>query len=175
MGVVADAAGQIGKRLAGHLPEHVRETLALQGFALTKVPMLLYCAPRVVELDAHTCAVRIPLSWRTRNHYGSMYFGALVVGADVAGGLAATYHIRQSGRDVGLLFKTLHADFLKRPEGDVVFRCDDGEALRRAVNDSIARGERINTPVHVTATVPDRTGTEPVARFVLTLSLKLTP
>jgi acyl-coenzyme A thioesterase PaaI-like protein len=174
MGVVVDAAAQLGKRLAAHLPGHLRETLALQTFALTKVPMLLYCAPRVLALDAHTCAVRIPLTWRTRNHYGSMYFGALAVGADVAGGLAATYHIRASGRDVGLLFKSFEADFLKRPEGDVVFRCDAGESLRKAVNDAIARGERVNTPVRVLATVPDR-GDILVAEFVLTLSMKLAP
>jgi hypothetical protein len=33
-------------------------------------------------------------------------------------------------------------------------------------------GERENMPVHITATVPSKLGEEPIAKFVLTLSLK---
>ena len=36
-------------------------------------------------MDARALRIRIPLGWRTRNHLGSMYFGALATGADLVG------------------------------------------------------------------------------------------
>ena len=47
--------------------------------------MIFYAAPRIIQLDEDGCAVKIPLGFRTKNHLGSMYFGALCVGADCAG------------------------------------------------------------------------------------------
>ncbi len=38
-------------------------------------------------MSAKALRIRIPLGWRTRNHLGSMYFGALATGADLVGGL----------------------------------------------------------------------------------------
>jgi len=101
-----------------------------------------------------------------------MYFGVLAVGADLAGGLAAMEHIRKSDVNVALIFKDMQAEFLKRAEGDTVFTCVDGDAIQQLVQSSIDSGERMEMPVHIIATVPDRFQDDPVARFRLTLSLK---
>lgn len=152
--------------------DSIRNTLYLRAFGLTKVPMILFCSPSVVELTDSRCVVRIPLGVRTRNHLKSLYFGALAVGADCAGGLMAMRQIRMEKAKVSLLFKDFKAEFLKRPEGDTIFTCEDGQAIRSLVRRAIDSGERQNLPVHVIATVPSKLGDEPVARFELTLSLK---
>lgn len=148
-----------------------RETMALRAFGLAKIPLLLFCSPSVVEATDQACAVKIPLNWRTRNHLGSMYFGALSVGADCAGGLLALLEIRRRKAPVNLIFKDFKAEFLKRPTGDVVFRCTQGEQIRQWVDEALATGERVNGTVNLLATVP-KLGDEPVAKFDLTLSLK---
>lgn len=155
------------------LPAGVRDTVSVRAFGLTQVPMILYCLPVVEQLDAQGCAVRIPLNWRTRNHFRSMYFGALAVGADVAGGFAAMYHIRRSGKEVGLIFKDFHAEFLKRPEADAVFRTEDGPAMATLVQEAITTGARVNGTVRITVTTPSLSGPTPVAQCALTISLKL--
>jgi len=73
---------------------------------------------------------------------------------------------------VKLSFKDLKADFLKRADGNVVFRSRDGARIRRAVEQAAATGERVTVPVEVVATVPRKYGDEPVARFTLGLSMK---
>ena len=151
--------------------EATRATWSLRGFGLTKVPLLLYCLPSVQVLNSQQCVIKIPLNWRTRNHYKSMYFGALAVGADCAAGLMAMHHIDASGANVQLLFKDLHADFLRRPEGDVHFVCNDGPAVQKLVAQAIKTGERVNQKVRVSAIVPSQ-GSDPAATFDLTLSLK---
>jgi len=147
------------------------ETALVRLFAL-RVPMLLFVGPRVLELDDEGCAVGIPLGWRSRNHVGSMYFGALCAGADVAGALNALRFARDLCPGVVPLFKDLKVEFLKRADGDVVFRCRDGRRIREAVQQAGATGERVTLPVEVVATVPRKYGDEPVARFTLGLSLK---
>jgi acyl-coenzyme A thioesterase PaaI-like protein len=147
-------------------------TAFLRGFGLTKIPLLWFLRPRLIELNDERTVIEIPLSWRSKNHLGAMYFGALVVGADLAGGLMAMRCIMASKARVALVFKDLRAEFLRRAEGDVRFTCEAGQKSALAVAKAIETGERINELVEVVATVPRRNALEPVARFALTLSLK---
>lgn len=149
-----------------------KETWNLRLFGLWKIPLLWFVRPSVIRITEQGCVIRIPLTRRTRNHLGSMYFGVLCVGADIAGGLVAMNLIQQGGNRVSLIFKEFRAEFLKRPEGDVHFTCNDGPAIAALVTRATESGERENLPVIVTATVPSKPGDEPVARFELLLSLK---
>lgn len=148
-----------------------KDTAWVRLWSLLRVPALWYVRPSVVELTNEKAVVRIPFRRRTRNHLGSMYFGVLCMGADCAGGLIAMKRIRESGENVSLIFKDFNAEFLKRAEGRVHFTCSQGEAIGELVEAALASGKRQNMLVNVVATVPT-INDEPVARFVLTLSLK---
>ena len=80
--------------------------------------------------------------------------------------------IRESKRNVILIFKDLKANFLKRAEGDVQYICNESKKIAQAVDKTLQTGERVNIPVPVIATVPEKFGDEPVAEFSITLSLK---
>ena len=144
-------------------------------FGLTKVPMIWYVRPRVISLSEELVEICIPLRWRTRNHLGAMYFGALAVGADVAGGLLAVKLIKDSGENISFVFKDMKGEFLKRAEGDVHFVSTTGDRARRLVERAIQTGERVDDTVDIIAKVPSKLGDEPVAKFTLTLSLKKSP
>src|ERR1035437_6053594 len=92
-----------------------KETFGMRLFGWLKIPLLASVHPTVVELSETRCVVRIPLRRWTRNHLGSMYFGALAIGADCAGGLLAMDQIKRSGGQVSMVFKSFQAAFLKRP------------------------------------------------------------
>ena len=152
--------------------EKFRATLSVRAFGFFKIPLIFYVSPFIEEFNNERCVVRIPLNRRTRNHLKSMYFGVLATGADCAGGLMAMRLIEKSGQKVSLVFKDFKAEFLKRAEGDVLFSCEDGTAIRNLVDQAVISDDRVNLTVHVTATVPSLLGTEPVALFELTLSIK---
>jgi len=154
------------------LSKELKATWFIRSFGISKVPLILYCRPTVVKLTEETTVIKIPFKHRNKNHLKSMYFGALAVGADVAGGVLAMYLIRKSGRNISLVFKDFKADFLKRPEGDTHFTCNDGLAVKNLIDETTKTGERINMPLKITATVPEISDNEPVAEFILTLSLK---
>jgi acyl-coenzyme A thioesterase PaaI-like protein len=150
----------------------IRETLALRIWAFAKIRLISYVRPRVVDLTDERCEIVVPLSWRTRNHLRSMYFGALCTGADAAAALIGLRASQKAGSRIAVVFKDMQADFLKRAEADVHFVVDQGREIRALIEKADVSGERENLPVHVVATVPKLLGSEPVARFTLTLSVK---
>ncbi len=150
---------------------NTRYTIFLRGFAFIKIPMLFFARPSVVELSEIRAVIKIALRRRTRNHLGSMYFGALCAGADCAAGLHAMKLIRKQPARISLIFKDLKAEFLKRAEGDVYFYCNQGLEIANLVTTAAQSGERVQMPIHIEATVPDLED-DPVAKFTLTLSLK---
>jgi acyl-coenzyme A thioesterase PaaI-like protein len=153
--------------------QNLKATLSLRAFGLTQIPMILFLSPRVVHVDDRRIEVCIPLTYRSRNHLKSMYFGALAVGADCASGLLAMRLIDpRKDKQISLVFKDFSAQFLKRPEGDVHFSCEMGPEIRALVEQAATTGQRCHLPLKVTATVPKVSGQDPVATFVLTLSLK---
>lgn len=153
--------------------ELLKQTLQVRTLGWWKIPLIAAVRPRVVAMDDAHCVICVPLRRRTRNHLGSLYFGALAIGADVAGGLLAVRLIRERRAKVSLAFKSFRADFLKRPEADVYFVCEEGARIRALVDLALADGERHTEPIPLRAEVrPEGGPPETVAEFVLELSLK---
>jgi len=154
------------------ISQKFKMTMFIRFFGLTKVPMILYCKPTVLHIDSDSVTVKIPLLRRTKNHVGSMYLGALSVGADITSAMLALDIIKSSKKKIIPIFKDFHADFLKRAEGDVHFKCNDGIKIKELISKVISTGNRHSMPINVTAYVPEKNGDNPVANFILTLSLK---
>ena len=152
----------------------LKDTFLLRAFALTKIPALFFTGPSVISLSDEECTVSLPFQRRNKNHLGSMYFGVLCMGADIAGGLIADRLLRKVKNGKGsLIFKDFEAKFLKRAEGDTLFKCKDGAKIAEAVTRASESLERVEVPITVIATVPKKFGEELVAEFKLTLSLKV--
>lgn len=142
-------------------------------FGHFKVAMIAYVRPRLIKLTDSDIIIRLPLNRRTRNHLHSMYFGALSVGADLAGGLHGFYHADLAKCKVSLVFKSFQAQFLVRPESDVYFVSTMGETVKAMIEESKNSGQRINKPISIKAYTNYATKPEVVADFILELSVKV--
>jgi acyl-coenzyme A thioesterase PaaI-like protein len=153
--------------------ERFKMTLGIRLMGMLKIPLLGSVRPSVAEWEDDRCVIRVPLRRFTRNHVNSMYFGAMAIGADCAGGIMAVELIRRQKAKVSLIFKSFHAEFLRRPESDVFFICEEGARIRNLVDQALASDQRVTGMIALTAAVRDpEGGYEPVARFQLELSLK---
>lgn len=141
-------------------------------FGLRYIPLIGFCRPKIIELDEKRTVVRIRHNRRTKNHLGSIYFGALAIGADLSGAFLVFHKARQRGLSIHFAFKDVKGEFLKRPEGDVYFTSNDGALIDQIIDKSLATGERINQAVSIDVTCPSLNGDEVMARFELTLSIK---
>lgn len=152
--------------------QQVKETFKVRAFGFTQVPLIWWVTPRVVTVGIERTEIVIPLNRRTKNHLKSMYFGALAIGADVAGGLLCINLLRDKGLKASFAFKDMEAKFLKRADGDVHFVSESGLAVQELINRVASSPDRQETVVEIKALVPKKYGTEPVATFRLTLSVK---
>ncbi|WP_434361470.1 DUF4442 domain-containing protein [Parasalinivibrio latis] len=152
--------------------KHANRMLNLFGFF--KVPLIWLCRPKILHLDQEKVVVRIPLKRVTKNHLNSMYFGALAIGADVAGGFMAMDKAESRGVKISLAFKAVKAEFLHRPESDVYFTCTDGKLIDDMLDETLYTGERVSKPVRIICTCPSLHNEKPMAEFDLTLSVKAT-
>jgi len=153
-------------------PEPQTATLILRLFGWFRVPLLALTSPSVLELDDEHSVIKIPLNYRTRNHYGAMYFGALNIGAEAGVGLLAYRAIQSSGKRIDFIFKDFKANYLKRAEGDVHFICEEGLKIAELVQAAASSPERQNGTFRCYAIVPSKNPNEKVAEFEITLSLK---
>ncbi|WED42567.1 PaaI family thioesterase [Legionella cardiaca] len=150
-----------------------RFKLFLWSFGHFKVPLIGHLRPKLIKLDAQEIVVKLPLSRRSKNHLNSMYFGALAVGADLAGGMHSFYHAEQANLKVSVAFKSFQAQFLRRPETDVYFICAQGELVKAMIEESKATGQRVNKPIEIKAVIHYSDNPEEVANFILELSVKV--
>ena len=154
------------------LSQKLKTNLFINYFGLTKVPLIFYCRPKVVDISSESVTLKIPLLRRNKNHVGSMYIGVLAVGADLSSAILALNLIKKSKTKIIPIFKDLKADFLKRAEGDVHFVCSEGKKIDSMIKEVINKKTRVNKLINVVAYVPDKLGDDPVAKFSLTLSIK---
>lgn len=145
-----------------------RRLIWLLGFF--KIRLLFFVRPQLVKLTDEEVEVIVKLRKRTKNHLNSMYFGALAVGADLAGGIHALYYCDKQGLQPHFSFKSMDAQFLKRVDSDAHFICKSGREIEQVVQLAFETKERQNFPVPIS--VLNNEGEE-VARFTMEMSIKL--
>ncbi len=148
----------------------VKQNLKLLLFCITKVPLIFFCFPRLILLTSSSCHIKIPLNYFTKNHVSSMYFGALLIGVDLCVGLLALDLIQQSKYKIGIIFKDVKAEFLKRAENSVRFECESGAQIQSMIESAISSKERVTESIEVVAY--DIKTNECVVKYSIGLSIK---
>lgn len=150
----------------------VVDTLKLWAFAALKVPLILSTRPVVECFDDDKMILKIKLRRKTRNHLNSMYLGVLTIGAELAAGAFAFLLADKRNQKMSIVFKSMQADFLKRVEGDALFVCDQTDLIKESMEKTRQTGERVNCKVPVRVLLASQPEGEPVATFLMELSIK---
>lgn len=141
-------------------------------YGLFKIPLILFVSPRVVEASEKRFVVKIPLSYRTKNHLNSMYFGAMGIGAELSIAAAAVSAISESKQKIDFIFKDFSGQYLKRGDGDVHFICDEVESVKALIEEAKTNPNRLERKLKGYAIVPKTSETDPVMTYELTLSVR---
>ena len=143
----------------------------VKALSFFKVPLLFATSPKVLELSERETAVYLPLKRKNKNHLGSMYFGALAMGAELSVALMAIKETGESKHKVSFIFKDFKANFLKRGSQGVYFTCEESKGVKALVKKAEQSDERVEQEFKGYAYM-DKTTKEPILTYSLTLSLK---
>jgi Domain of unknown function (DUF4442) len=114
---------------------------------LGRLPLAAAAGVRVVSLDDTGAVVRLPGGWRTRNPFGSTYFAAQSMAAEMSTGAPLLALAAGAPEPLTVLVVGLEARFVKKLVGVGSFTCADGAAMRSAVERVAAGGEAERLPV----------------------------
>ncbi len=138
-------------------------------FLLTKLPAAYFSGVRVVEANETKSVVSVPYKKFTTNPFKSTYFACLSMAAEMSTGLLAMAHTFESKPAVSMLIVKTEGHFFKKATGLTSFTCEDGKAIKFAIEETKLSGEGTT----VTATSIGRDSNEQViAEFTFTWSFK---
>ena len=139
-------------------------------FMLSKLPSAFFCGVRVVDADENKCLVKVPYKWLSQNPFKSTYFACLSMAAEMSTGLLGLMHVHKRQPAVSMLVVKIEGNFTKKATGITVFTCEDGNAIKRTIEDAVISNEgRI-----ITARSYGRNADgEIVADFAVTWSFKV--
>ena len=103
---------------------------------------------------------------------GSMYFGALAIGADLSGAFQAFFITEKSKQKMSIVFKDFKANFISRPESDVYFISEDGAVIQEIIEETMESKERVTKDIKINAFTHYPENPVHVAEFTLGLSIK---
>jgi hypothetical protein len=107
--------------------------LSFKLYLLTRLPLALAAGLRLVRLDQQECVVGLPGGWRTRNPFGSTYFAAQAMAAELSTGAPAMLLAQGAARSTALILVEIRAVFAKRIVGPALFTFSDLLPMKEAV------------------------------------------
>lgn len=146
-----------------------RHPIRFRLFLLAKLPSAYFSGVRVVQATEDSCSVSVPYKWFSQNPFRSTYFACLAMAAEMSTGLLSMAHVYKRKPAVSMLVTGLEAKYFKKATGITVFTCEEGNAIREAIELAVATG---NGQTIKTTSIGKNVQGEIVAEFMITWSYK---
>lgn len=147
----------------------LRRPLVIAGFMGAKMPLGLAAGLRVDTIDRTSCTVSLPGGWRTQNPFGSMYWAAQGMAAEMATGLHGYVLTQAAPVPVRMILAGCEGSFSRMCKGRGSFVFDQGDRVIEAIEQTLVTGESLTCPTEVIGYDP---GGEEVSRWTFTWSFR---
>jgi uncharacterized protein DUF4442 len=117
--------------------------VGIRALLWSKLPLAAFAGLRVARLDESGAEVTLPAGWKTQNPFGSTYFAAQAMAAEMSTGAPALWFIEQSGEKISSLVTGISAKFTKKATSKASFVFADGAGMREAIDRAAKTGEPV--------------------------------
>lgn len=147
----------------------LRRPLVIAGFMGAKMPLGLAAGLRVDAIDRGSCKVSLPGGWRTQNPFGSMYWAAQGMAAEMATGLHGYVLTQAAPVPVRMILAGCEGSFSRMCKGRGTFVFSQGDVVMAAIERTLASGESLKVDTEVVGYDPHG---EEVSRWSFTWSFR---
>jgi acyl-coenzyme A thioesterase PaaI-like protein len=159
---LSEAATKLRSRFLSYLP--------FKAFLWLKIPLAGFAGLRIRACDPDVCEVSVPFGWRSQNPFGSLYFAAHAMAAEMSTGALVLLHAANHPEaSLSTLITKMEAAYGKAAKSHTTYRCEAGAEVAAAVERAVATGEPVAIEVATKGTAEDGT---PVGEFRFTWSVK---
>ncbi|WP_233883976.1 DUF4442 domain-containing protein [Tenacibaculum piscium] len=110
-------------------------------FTLLKLPSAYICGIRVLSISEEKSLVKVRHRWINQNPFKSMFWAVQGMAAELSTGILVIQAIAASNKKVSMLVTNMNANFTKKATGKIHFSCNDGLAIKQAIQKSVETGE----------------------------------
>lgn len=152
-----------------HFINIIQHPVKFRMFLFSKLPSAFFAGVKVKHVDEQRCEVTVPYKWFSQNPFRSTYFACLSMAAEMSTGVLALMHTYHSVPAVSILVKNMEANFIKKATGTTYFVCEEGDLIKKRIEQTKMTGEAYTIKVKSTGT---NAAGELVAEFWITWSFK---
>jgi hypothetical protein len=113
----------------------------INAFTFLKLPSCWWSGVRCKTISKEACVVSVKHKWFNQNPFNSMYFAVQAMAAELSTGALVMSYIKESNAKVSMLVANNEATFTKKATGRISFSCDDGIAIKEAIEKTVQTGE----------------------------------
>ncbi len=108
---------------------------------LLKLPLGFLSGMRVISVSKDEAVVKIKHKWMNQNPFKSMFWAAQGMAAEMSTGVLVMKAIEESNTKVSMLVTQQNAEFYKKATGKIIFTCNGGLEIAKAIQESIETNE----------------------------------
>lgn len=138
-------------------------------FLFSKLPLAFVAGVRIKEFTAKECVTTIKYRWINQNPFGSLYFAAMQMAAELTTGLLL-FQYRTKDKPFSMLLVSVTAPYSKKAVGRVQFTCAQGQDVTTFVDQM--RVDSGEGTIHLNVIATDNSNEE-VAQFTFSWSCKM--
>ena len=98
-------------------------------YTFFNLPSAWWCGVRVKKISSKYCSTKVNLNWINKNPFKSIFWAIQGMAAELSTGALIMQASKSFKCDISMLVINNNATFKKKAKGQIVFLCDDGEAV----------------------------------------------
>lgn len=110
-------------------------------FMLYKLPSAYFCGVRMVSISDEKTRVRVKHRWINQNPFNSLYWAVQGMASEFASGILVMQEIKKTKQKISMLVTHQQGRFTKKATGKILFECNDGTLIKKAIQKAITTKE----------------------------------
>lgn len=110
-------------------------------FLLFNLPSAYLTGVRVKSISENTCSTTVKHRWINQNPFKSIFWAVQGMAAELSTGAMVMAAIKESNKNISMLVANNKATFSKKARGRIIFKCNDGQLIKTAIQTAISSGE----------------------------------
>ena len=100
-------------------------------YTFFNLPSAWWCGVRVKKISSKYCSTKVNLNWINKNPFKSIFWAIQGMAAELSTGALIMQASKSFKCDISMHVINNKATFTKKAKGQIVFSCDDGEAVHK--------------------------------------------
>ena len=100
-------------------------------YTFFNLPSAWWCGVRVKKISRKCCSTKVNLNWINKNPFKSIFWAIQGMSAELSTGVLIMQASKSFKCDISMLVINNKATFRKKARGQIVFSCNNGEAVEK--------------------------------------------